>query len=236
MSQPVVDTLQISEALRKTGMEREQAEGLARVLGDELGEHVVAQGDLQTGFQEIRGQIQSVDHRVDLARTELVGQIRILDGKIDGVRTELGGRIDALDQKVDGVKTELGGRIDALDQKVDGVRTELGGRIDALDQKVDGVKTELGGRIDALDQKVDGVRTELGGRIDSVRTELAGEFRSLQATLRIVGGGVALVLAAMGFVTANAVLGTPTPAQWYAPPPGAVSAPAAGVAPSTPSS
>ena len=118
MSQPVVDTLQISDALRKTGMQREQAEGLARALGDELGAHVVAQGDLQTGFLEVRGEIQSVDHRVDLARTELVGQIRILDGKIDSVRTELGGRIDALDQKIDGVRTELGGRIAALESKL----------------------------------------------------------------------------------------------------------------------
>ena len=192
MSQPVVDTLQISDALRKTGMEREQAEGLARVLGDELGAHVVAQGDLQTGFLEVRGEIQSVDHRVDLARTELVGQIRLLDGKVDSVRTELGGRIDALDGKVDSVRTELGGRIDALDGKVDSVRTEL------------------------------------GGRIDGVRTELGGEFRSLQTTLRILAGGVALLIAVVGFVAANAVLGTPAPAPWYAPPAEAVPAPAAG--------
>ena len=87
MSQPVADTLQISDALRKTGMQREQAEG-------------VAQGDLQTGFLEVRGEIQSVDHRVDLARTELVAQIRILGGKVDSVRTELGGRIAALESKL----------------------------------------------------------------------------------------------------------------------------------------
>ena len=198
MSQPVVDTLRLSDALRKTGMEREQAERLARALGNELGDHVVAQGDLQTGFLEVRGEIQSVDHRVDLARTELVGQIQILDGKVDSVRTELGGRIDALDGKVDSVRTELGGRIDALDGKVDSVRTEL------------------------------------GGRIDSVRTELGGEFRSLQTTLRILAGGVALLIAVVAFVAANAVLGTPAPAQWYAPPPEAVSAPAAGEAPGTP--
>ena len=118
MSQPVVDTLQLCDALRKTGMEREQAEGLARALGGELGEHVVAEGDLQTGFLQVRGEIESVDHRVSLAQTELVGQIRVLDGKIDNVRTELGGRIDALDGKIDSVRTELGGRIDALDSKL----------------------------------------------------------------------------------------------------------------------
>ena len=241
MSQPVVDTLQLCDALRKTGMEREQAEGIARALGDELGAHVVAQGDLQTGFLELRGEIQSVDHRVDLARTELVGQIRILDGKVDSVRTELGGRIEALDGKVDSVRTELGGRIDALDGKVDSVRTELGGRIDALDGKVDSVKTELGGRIGALDGKIDNVRTELGGRIDaldgkvdSVRTELGTEFGSLQTTLRIVGGGVGLLIAALGFVAANAVLGTPAPTLWHTPPPQAVSAPTAGEAARTP--
>ena len=180
MSQPVVDTLQLCDALRKTGMEREQAEGVARALGDQLGAHVVAQGDLQTGFLELRGEIQSVDHRVDLARTELVGQIRILDG-----------------------------------------------RIDALDGKVDSVKTELGGRIDQL-------KTELDGKVDSVRTELGTEFGSLQTTLRIVGGGVALLLAALGFVAANAVLGKPAPTPWHTPPPQAVSAPTVGEADRTP--
>ena len=118
MSQPVVDTLRISDALCKTGMEREQAEGLARTLGDELGAHVVAKGDLQTGFLEVRGEIESVDHRVALARTELGGQIQVLDGKIDSVRTELGGQIQVLDGKIDSVRTELGGQIAALDSKL----------------------------------------------------------------------------------------------------------------------
>ena len=147
MSQPVVDTLQISDALRKTGMEREQAEGLARALGDELGAHVVVQGDLQTGFLEVRGEIQSVDHKVDLARTELVGEIQVLDGKIDGVRTELGGQIQVLDGKIDRVRTDLGGRIDALDGKIAQVKTEL-------DAKIDQGTTELGGRIAALESKL----------------------------------------------------------------------------------
>lgn len=140
MSQPVVDTLQLCDALRKTGMEREQAEGLARSLGEQLGAHVVAQGDLRTGFQELRGEIQSVDHRVDLARTELGGQIQVLDGKIDSVRTELGGQIQVLGGKIDQVKTELDGKIDRfkteLDARIDQGNTELGGRIAALESKL----------------------------------------------------------------------------------------------------
>ena len=131
MSQPVVDTLQLCDALRKTGMEREQAEGIARALGDELGAHVVAQGDLQTGFLELRGEIQSVDHRVDLARTELVGQIRILDGKVDSVRTWAAGS------------------------------------------------------------------TRWTARSTASGRRWAAEFGSLQTTLRIVGGGVGLLIAAL---------------------------------------
>ena len=50
MGQPVVDTLRLSEGLRDAGVEPRQAEGMARVLGDELGEHVVVQKDLDAGF------------------------------------------------------------------------------------------------------------------------------------------------------------------------------------------
>ncbi len=52
MRQPVVDTLRLSDTLRKVGMEREQAEGVARALGKEFGEHVAVQGDLDAGFRE----------------------------------------------------------------------------------------------------------------------------------------------------------------------------------------
>lgn len=33
MAQPVTDTLQVADALQRSGMERERAEGLARTLG-----------------------------------------------------------------------------------------------------------------------------------------------------------------------------------------------------------
>ena len=217
MSQPVVDTLQLCDALRKTGMEREQAEGIARALGDELGAHVVAQGDLQTGFLEVRGEIQSVDHRVDLARTELVGQIRILDGKVDSVRTELGGRIDALDGKVDSVRTELGGRIDALDGKVDSV-SDGAGRPDRRARR-EGRQRQDGAWDHRPDRRAD------DGKVDSVRTEVGGEIKALRTTLGIVGGAIGLLLTGVGLVAGTALLRPPAPAPWYGPPPAAVSAP-----------
>ena len=86
MSQPVVDTLQLSDALRNTGMEREQAEGVARALGKELGAHVVAQGDVESGFERVRSdlgqKIQAVDAKVDVLRAELTSKIDAINWKL----------------------------------------------------------------------------------------------------------------------------------------------------------
>lgn len=59
MGQPVSDTLNLSDALRETGMEREQAEGLARSLGTQLGAHVAVQSDLEAGFQGVRSALRT---------------------------------------------------------------------------------------------------------------------------------------------------------------------------------
>lgn len=104
MSQPVVDTLQLSDALRNTGMEREQAEGVARALGKELGAHVVAQGDVESGFQQVRSdlgqKIQAVDAKVEVLRAELSGRMEGMEGRLDG-------RMDGIDRKIDAVNWKL---------------------------------------------------------------------------------------------------------------------------------
>ena len=104
MSQPVVDTLQLSNALRKTGMEREQAEGVAGALGKELGAHVVVQGDLQSGFQQVRSElgqkIQAVDTKVEILRAELSGRMEGMEGRLDG-------RMDGIDRKIDAINWKL---------------------------------------------------------------------------------------------------------------------------------
>ena len=104
MSQPVVDTLELCDALRKTGMQPDQAEGLARALGRELGTHLVAQGDMQAGFQQVRSEIQAACQEV---RSDLQAEIRAVDHKVDLARSELGGRIESLDRKIEGVDSKL---------------------------------------------------------------------------------------------------------------------------------
>ena len=86
MAQPVVDTLELSKALRESGMEPEQAGGVARALGDQLGEHVAVRGDLELGFERVHGEMA-------LMRTELEGSMTLmrteLDASITSTRAEV---------------------------------------------------------------------------------------------------------------------------------------------------
>ena len=115
MRQPVVDTLRLSDTLRKAGMEREQAEGVARAFGKELGGHVAVQSDLDAGFGGVRSEMA-------LMRSEL-------EARIEGVRSELEARIE-------GVRSELALMRSELEARIDGVRSDLEGAIKALNSKI----------------------------------------------------------------------------------------------------
>ena len=93
MRQPVVDTLRLSDTLRKAGMEREQAEGVARGLGKELGEHVAVQSDLDAGFRGVRSEM-------GLMRSGL-------EAGIEGVRSEMGLMRSELEARIEGVRSDL---------------------------------------------------------------------------------------------------------------------------------
>ena len=115
MSQPVVDTLQLSNALRNTGMEREQAEGVAGALGKELGAHVVVQGDLQSGFQQVRNDLGS---EIQQVRSDLGQKIQAVEAKVEVLRAELCGRMDGMEGRLDGMEGRLDGKIDAINWKL----------------------------------------------------------------------------------------------------------------------
>ena len=92
MAQPVMDTLQVADALQRSGMEREQAEGVASTLGTQLAEHVVVRKDLDLGFERILARVDErfarVDERfarVDKQFAELKGELR---GEIKSLHTK----------------------------------------------------------------------------------------------------------------------------------------------------
>ena len=81
MSQPVIDTLQVADALRRTGMEQGQAEGLARTLGAELGEHVAVRRELDAGFVGVRAQMDTRFAEVDARFERMEARLDALAGQ-----------------------------------------------------------------------------------------------------------------------------------------------------------
>ena len=86
MGQPVVDTLQLSDALRRTGMDRDQAEGIARAIGSELGDHIPVRGDLEALRSSIDARFLEVDAKIENVRSD----IRALDTKFTAKFNVLG--------------------------------------------------------------------------------------------------------------------------------------------------
>ncbi len=78
MAQPVIDTLQVADALHRSGMEREQAEGFARTLGTQLGEHVAVGKDLDIGFNRISARIDERFARIDERFKAMDGKLNLL--------------------------------------------------------------------------------------------------------------------------------------------------------------
>ena len=144
MSQPVVDTLQLCDALRKTGMEREQAEGLARALGKELGAHVAVQDDVQSGFRQVRSGLGADIQKV---RSDLGADIQ-------KVRSDLGADLQQvrsdLTADIQQVRNDLG-------KDIQQVRSELGADIQQVRSDVQAVDT----KVEILRAHMDGFNARL---------------------------------------------------------------------------
>ena len=92
MAQPVMDTLQVADALQRSGMELEQAEGIAGTLGTQLGDHVAVRKDLDLGFERI---LAHVDERF----AQMEKQFAQVDKPFAELKGELTGEIKSLHTK-----------------------------------------------------------------------------------------------------------------------------------------
>ena len=109
MAQPVVDTLRLSSALQEAGVERAQAEGVARALGDEFGEHVVARGDLDAGFARVEGEFKDVRAQF----REVDAQFKEVHAEFNAVRADMA----VMQARMDSGFEVLRGSMQALDSK-----------------------------------------------------------------------------------------------------------------------
>ena len=128
MSQPVVDTLQLCDALRKTGMEREQAEGLARALGKELGAHVAVQDDVQSGFRQVRSDLSADIQKVRSDLSADIQKVRSdLSADIQKVRSDLSADIQQVRNDLSRDIQQVRSDVQAVDTKVEILRAHMDG-------------------------------------------------------------------------------------------------------------
>ncbi len=163
---PVVDTLDLADALRGTGMPREQADGVARAIGGELAGRVPVKSDLEVVRSGLESKIEGVRGDLEVVRSDL-------EAKIEGVRGDLEVVRSDLEAKIEGIRGDLEVVRSDLEAKIDGVRGDL-------EAKIDGVRGDL---------KV--VRADLEAKIESTRSDV----RALGTKLNLFGIGVGLTLA-----------------------------------------
>ena len=122
MAQPVVDTLEMADELKSTGMEQDQAEGLARALGTQLGEHVVVRKDLETGFESIRARMDKRFGDVDMRFVQVDARFVQVDARFVQLEAQMDKRFGEVDKRfgeVDGRLGQLQGGINALGVRLD---------------------------------------------------------------------------------------------------------------------
>ena len=99
MAQPVMDTLQVADALRRSGMERAQAEALAGTLATQLSDHVIVRRDQELGFAGIRAHVDERFSQVEKRFAQVDKQFAQVDKQFAELKSEIRGEIKALDTK-----------------------------------------------------------------------------------------------------------------------------------------
>ena len=136
MAQPMIDTLQVADVLQRSGMEREQAEGLARSLGSELGEHIAGQKDLELGFAGMRTHVdaQWADMRahVDAQWADMRAHV---DERLAGMRAHVDERLAGMRAHVDERFVAVDKQFAQMDKQFAELKSEIKGEIKALHGK-----------------------------------------------------------------------------------------------------
>ena len=90
----VIDTLKFADRLKSAGFPPPQAEGLARVLGDELGERMVTKRDLDDAVQTINATIGVLDAKFE-------SKFEAMDQKFEARFEAIDQKFEAMDQKIE---------------------------------------------------------------------------------------------------------------------------------------
>ena len=118
MEASVIDTLRFADRLKEAGFEPPRAEGLARALGDELGDRVLTANDRKAFDVRIDGLEARFDAKFD-------GLEAKFDAKFDGLEAKFDAKFDGLEAKFDGLKAEFDGSASRFDAQHESLKVRL---------------------------------------------------------------------------------------------------------------
>lgn len=106
MTQTLIDTLRFADRLKDAGFAGEQAEALARALGDELTEQLPSKADfreLKTEFEKLEKKFEGLERKFEGLEEKFEG----LKEKFEGLEEKFDLKINALDVKINALRYNL---------------------------------------------------------------------------------------------------------------------------------
>lgn len=136
MNSAVIDTLKFADRLKNAGFPPPQAEGLARALGDEMGERMVVKRDLDDAVQAMK---RDIDDAVQAMKRDIDDAVQTVNATIEALDAKFEARFEAVDQK-----------FEAMDQKFEAKFLALEPRFDAIAGKLESQHREFSTKFNVL--------------------------------------------------------------------------------------
>lgn len=125
MNPAVIDTLKFADRLKNAGFPPPQAEGLARALGEEMGERMVVKRDLDDA-------VQAINRDLNDAVQTITATIESIDAKFEARFETTDRKFEAMDQKFEAQFLALEPRFDAIDVKLESQHRESATKFNVL--------------------------------------------------------------------------------------------------------
>lgn len=117
MDAHVIDTLRFADRLKDAGFDPPKADGLARALGDELGDRVLTRIDYDALVMRIDG----LDAKFDAKFEALEARFEALEAKFDSRFKVLEARFEGLEARFEGLEAKFVG----LESRFESLHTHL---------------------------------------------------------------------------------------------------------------
>lgn len=143
MNSAVIDTLKFADRLKNAGFPPPQAEGLARALGDEMGERMVVKRDLDDAVQAMK---RDIDDAVQAMKRDIDDAVQTVNATIEALDAKFEARFEAVDQKFEAVSQKF----EAMDQKFEAKFLALEPRFDAIAGKLESQHREFSTKFNVL--------------------------------------------------------------------------------------